>query len=403
MERIYDQVVSDHFASNRQMLFLHGPRQVGKTTTARASAAALGDLLYLNFDNLDDRRLLLRGPGAIAEALELDRLREAPPTCVLDEIHKLPDWKTLLKGLFDSYGARMRLLVTGSARLEVFGTGGDSLMGRYLSYRLHPLSVAELVGATPSESTPWSDPKPIESGAFERLQQFGGFPEPYLRADRRFWRQWRRLRSDLLFREDLRDLSRIQETARVEVVAELLRERVGGLVSYASLARGVRASVDTISRWIATLEALHYCFAVRPWFRNVTRALRKEPKYYLWDWSLIDDPGARAENLVACALLKAVHFWTDSGFGDFDLRFIRDKEKREVDFIVIRDREPWFLVEVKQGANTPISPALHRFQKETDCAHAFQVVMDLDFVARDCFAVNTPVVVPAATFLSQLV
>ena len=403
MKRCYDPVIRDHFARNRQMLFLHGPRQVGKTTTARANAQDLGDSLYVNFDNLDDRRILLAGPGAIAEALAIDRLREVLPVCVLDEIHKFSTWKTLLKGLFDTYGDRMRILVTGSARLGVFGAGGDSLMGRYLNHRMHPLSLGELAGATPSEAAPCSAPQRVDSNVFDTLQRLGGFPEPFTRGEDRFWRQWRRLRSDLLFREDLRDLTRIQETTRVEVVAELLRERVGGLVSYASLARGVRASIDTIRRWLDTLEALYYCFAVRPWYRNTTRALRKESKYYLWDWSLVDDPGARAENLVASALLKAVHFWTDAGYSDFDLRFIRDKEKREVDFAVIRDGTPWFLVEVKKGKNAHLSPALHRFQEQTGCAHAFQVVMDLEFVDRDCFEAKAPTIVPATTFLSQLV
>jgi len=403
MKRCYDPVIRDHFARNRQMLFLHGPRQVGKTTTARANAQDLGDSLYVNFDNLDDRRILLAGPGAIAEALEIDRLRDVLPICVLDEVHKFSNWRTLLKGLFDTYGDRMHILVTGSARLGVFGAGGESLMGRYLSHRMHPLSLGELAGATPSEAAPCSAPQRVDADVFDALQRWGGFPEPFLRGEDRFWRQWRRLRSDLLFREDLRDLTRIQETARVEVVAELLRERVGGLVSYASLARGAQASIDTIRRWLETLEALYYCFAVRPWYRNTTRALRKESKYYLWDWSLVDDPGARAENLVASALLKAVHFWTDSGYGDFDLRFIRDKEKREVDFAVIRDGTPWFLVEVKKGGRAHLAPALHRFQEQTSSTHAFQVVMDLDFVDRDCFEAKTPTIVPATTFLSQLV
>ena len=402
MRRCYDHVIRDHFARNRQMLFLHGPRQVGKTTTARAGANALGENVYFNFDDLDHRRLILEGPGSLANQLHLERLREAPPTCVLDEIHKLTEWTTFLKGLFDSYGAKTRILVTGSARLAAFGAGGESLMGRYLSYRMHPLSVAELVRSKPSQKL-LAPPRPIDADAFATLQRFGGFPEPYLRGEERFWRRWRGLRSELLFREDLRDLTRVQETARVEVVAELLRTRVGGLVSFASLARDVRASVDSIRRWLETLESLHYCFAVRPWHRNVTRALRKEPKYYLWDWSLVDDPGARAENLVACALLKAVHFWTDAGHGDFDLRFVRDKEKREVDFAVIRDGTVWFLVEVKQRGAAPISPALRRFQEQTGAEHALQVALDLPFVKRSCFESETPIVAPATTFLSQLV
>jgi len=173
-------------------------------------------------------------------------------------------------------------------------------------------------------------------------------------------------------------------------------------VSYASLSRQVRASVDSIRRWVRTLEALYFCFSVRPWYHNVARSLRKEPKIYLWDWSQLDDAGARFENLVASALLKSVHLWTDLGYGEFSLHYIRDKEKREVDFVVIRDGQPWFLVEVKGSESARLSPQLERFQGQTGASHAFQVALDALPVERDCFAVTRPVIVPARTFLTQL-
>jgi hypothetical protein len=135
--------------------------------------------------------------------------------------------------------------------------------------------------------------------------------------------------------------------------------------------------------------------------RNVAKALRKEPKWFQRDWSGVADDGARAETLVACHLLKAVEGWTDLGFGDFELRYLRDKQKREVDFLVVRDRKPWFLVEVKQK-DTTLSPSLAYFQSQTKAPHAFQVVLDLPYEAADCFQVKHPVVVPAKTFLSQL-
>lgn len=160
-------------------------------------------------------------------------------------------------------------------------------------------------------------------------------------------------------------------------------------------------SVDTVKRWVDLLTRLHFGFIVRPWFANVTKALRKEPKWFLRDWSGIADDGARAETLVACHLLKAVEAWTDLGLGDFDLRYLRDKLKREVDFLVVRDRRPWFLVEVK-AADTALSQALAHFQRQTQAAHAFQAVLDLPFEPVDCFSVNRPAVVPARTILSQL-
>jgi predicted AAA+ superfamily ATPase len=161
--------------------------------------------------------------------------------------------------------------------------------------------------------------------------------------------------------------------------------------------------VDTIRRWISLLEGLYFCYTVRPWFTNVPKSLRKQPKIFLWDWSLVQDPGARKENFVAAHLLKAVHFWTDMGIGNFELFYLRDKMKREVDFIVVKDDKPWFLVEVKSSARRGISPTLHYFYNQLGVQHAFQVVFDLDFIERNCFAESNPTRVPVATFLTQLV
>jgi len=402
MERVYENLVWEHFSENRQMLFLMGPRQVGKTTTARRAASAIGEATYLNYDDRDHRRQILGGPAAIAATLGLDRLRESQPVCVLDELHKHGRWKSLLKGLFDSYGDQARFLITGSARLDVFRAGADSLMGRYFGYRMHPLSVAELVSPQFSDAL-IREPAAIEDHEFDALTRLGGYPEPFLKGTDRFWRRWTRTRARQLLREDLRDLTQVREVGQVETVAELLRQQVGQLTSYSSISRAVGASVDSVKRWIKILESLYFVFSIRPWFTNVARSLRKEPKYFLWDWSAAPNEGARAENLVASALLKATHLWTDRGLGDFQLCFLRDKQKHEVDLVVIRDGAPWFLVEVKHSASSGLSPSLARFQKQLGAPHAFQVALDAPYVDVDCFSRTDPVIVPARTFLSQLV
>lgn len=384
------------------MLFVSGPRQVGKTTSCKTAAASFPESAHLNWDVPDDAVDIAAGPGAVARRLELGRVRGEPLIVVFDELRRFGPWKGFLKGFFDTYEATSRVAVTGSARLDVFKAGGDSLMGRYFPYRMHPLSVAELLHPEPADGLV-RPPARLDDEQWQGLRRWGGFPEPFIRQQTRFANRWRRLRSQQLLAEDLRDLTRIAELGQVQVLARLLRARAGQLTSLTSLSRDVRASIPTISRWLETLERLYWSFAVRPWHRNVTRALRKEPKYYLWDWTLADEPGARAENLVASALLKAVHFWTDHGLGDFGLHFVRDKEKREVDFLVSRDGEAWFLVEVKSSASGGISPALGRFQRQTGAAHAFQVVLDLDCVERDLFELREPAIVPGRTLLSQLV
>ncbi len=377
------------------MALVSGPRQVGKTTACRSVVDS-----YLNWDNADDRRQLLRGPAALAETLQLHQLRAKPRVAVLDELHKHAKWKTLLKGFFDTYGKHVRLIVTGSSRLDVFRRGGDSLMGRYLLNRMHPWSVAEClrVDLPAREIHP---PAEISPADWSALWEHGGFPEPFLRRDLRFTRRWRTLRQEQLSHEDLREVTQVQDLGVMETLMQILAERSGQQVVYSNLAQEINVATDTAKRWIDLLSRMHYGFLIRPWFANVAKALRKEPKWFLRDWNGLSDDGARAETFVACHLLKAVEGWTDLGLGNFELRYLRDKMKREVDFLVVRDRKPWFLVETKLS-DTKISPSLACFQAQTKAAHAFQVVINLTYEAADCFQHRQPLVVPARTFLSQL-
>jgi hypothetical protein len=292
------------------------------------------------------------------------------------------------------------LIVIGSSRLNIFRRGSDSLMGRYSLYRMHPLSVGEcLRTALPAKEI--QTPAEVAPADWEALWEHGGFPEPFFHRDSRFSRRWRSLRQEQLSQEDLRDVAHVSDLGTMETLMQILAERSAQQLVYSSLAREIQVSVDTVKRWIDLLARLYYGFMVRPWFTNISKALRKEPKWFQRDWSGLSDDGARAETFVACHLLKAVEGWTDLGFGDFELRYLRDKQKREVDFLVVRDRKPWFLVEVKVG-DIALSSSLVYFQKQTKAAHAFQVVMNLAYQQVDCFRVHRPVVVPAKTFLSHL-
>ena len=395
IQRLFTLALKDHLKSNRQMAFVSGPRQVGKTTVS----LDLSDY-YFDWDNVNHREMMLAGPKSIAGACGLDVLKGKKPVISFDEVHKYSKWKDLLKGFFDTYGGGVLIIVTGSSRLDVFRKGGDSLMGRYFLYRMHPLGVSELAGIHSLDEL-LRDPIPIADEDFDALWNYGGFPEPFVRRNDRFHRRWKRLRNQQLFKEEVRELTRVQELSQLEILGKLLASRSGEQIRYSGLARTIRINDKTVRNWVAHLVSLHYGFLVMPWYRNVSRSLRKEPKWYLRDWSDVRDAGKRAETFVACHLLKAVEGWTDLGLGSFELRYIRDKDKREVDFVVIRDEEPWFLVEVKRSSMS-LSAQLEYFQKSTGCSHAFQVVTALDFVGADCFERNEPVVVPARTFLSQL-
>ena len=243
---------------------------------------------------------------------------------------------------------------------------------------------------------------PISDADWNALLEYGGFPEPFVQRSKEFSRRWQTIRKDQLLREDIRDGTRIQELAQLELLAEILRNQAAQAMDYQSLANKVGVSIDTIRRWLEVLKSFYYRFSLQPWSKNITRSLLKEPKLYLWDWALIENEGHRLENLVASHLLKAVHFWTDRGLGEYGLYYLRTKDKVETDFIVTKNGNPWFLVEVKTKAKG-LSPALFHFQKETKAPHAFQVSFDLPFVDKDCFQETGPILVPARTFLSQLV
>ncbi len=393
--RFYDKLLQEHLARHRQMALVSGPRQVGKTTTCRAAGTD-----YLNWDDPDDRRVILRGPAAVADRIQLARLRATAPVLVLDELHKHAKWQAFLKGFFDVYGTRLRTIVTGSSRLDVFRRGGDSLMGRYFLYRMHPFSVGECLRID-VPSTAIQPPGQLEDEEWRALWEHGGFPEPFLRRELRFTRRWRSLRQDQLTKEEIRTITQIQGLGPLETLGQILAERSSRQLVYSNLANEVGVAIDTVRRWVEVFERLHYGFLIRPWYTNVSKALRKEPKWYLRDWSGIDDAGERAETFIACHLLKAVQGWTDLGLGSFELRYLRDKLKREVDFLVVRDRKPWFLVEVKTS-DTSLSNSLSHFQKATRAQHAFQAVMELPYVDANCFDRKDAVVVPAKTLLSQL-
>lgn len=396
--RIYDSMLSEHVGAHPQMALVSGPRQVGKTTTCRQHSDD-----YLNWDNADDRQVILGGPAQVAGHLGLDRLRAKPTVAVFDELHKFARWKQFLKGFFDTYADHVRTIVTGSSRMDTYRRVGDSLMGRYFLYHMHPFSVAESLHTDlPDANRVTRPPRQPREADFQALWRHGGYPEPYLKRDSRFTRRWQALRTQQLLREDVRDLTQIQQLDQLATLVSLLEARSGHQLIYSNLAQEIQVAVDTLKRWVDTLSSLYHGFVIKPWFKNVGRSLRKEPKWMLRDWSAIDDDGKQAETFVGCHLLKAVDGWNDLGFGKFHLGYLRDKSKREVDFLVVRDGKPWFLVEVKYRP-APISDALRHFQLETKAPFAFQVAIEGDYVDADCFAKpRGPLAVPARTFLSQL-
>ncbi|OAI50786.1 hypothetical protein AYO37_00775 [Opitutia bacterium SCGC AG-212-L18] len=402
MDRIYEHVIEEHFLNHDQMIFLSGPRQSGKTTLSQEIAELTSFFRYYNWDNIKDRERILEGPNEIISEFDTRGVSKPKPILALDEIHKYNNWKIFLKGIYDLKKKEISILVTGSARLNIYKQGQDSLMGRYFLYRIHPLSVAELLRQSPITSD-LSPPKKITKKDLKALLDFGGFPEPFLKQNKQFFNRWQKLRHQQFFNEDLRDLSQIHQIKLIEVLAFMIKHQTGQILNYSNLSRKVRVSDVTIRQWISVLEELYYCFTIRPWSNNVTRSLIKEPKVYLWDWSKIEDPGSKIENFVACHLLKAVHFWTDIGLGNYDLYYLRDKDQQEADFLIVKDNKPWILLEVKNSGNKPLSQSLLYFQKQIRAKYVLQLALDLDYIDFDFRDLKQPKIFPLSTFLSQLI
>lgn len=350
---LYDQIATD---LSKKMVFLTGPRQAGKTTLSQLLLAAKPGGQYLNYDVAEDRTIITAGTWS----------RRAP-LLVLDEIHKMPRWKSWLKGVVDGRMASQQILVTGSARLDTFRQTGDSLAGRFFSLRLHPFSVREWCEQTGAEP----------EAALTLLLERGGFPEPMLATTDVDAQRWRRQYFDGLVRNDVLEFSRLQEVGTIRLLADMLRSRVGSPLSLASIARDLHLSQPTLAKYLAILEALFIVFIVRPWHRNVARSILQAPKVYFYDSGLvIGNDGLRFENLVACSLLKHVQ-WLHDGLGiEADLHYLRTKDGAEVDFAVSQAGTLSDLVECKLSDAKP-HRALTRFASEWPGARATQLVRDL--------------------------
>lgn len=339
----------------KKIVLLAGPRQCGKTTLAKSLLGPKGE--YLNWDVTADRKIIR----------ELAWPKDAS-LVVLDEFHKAPKWKNLLKGVADQFGNRPPILVTGSARLDAFRNTGDALTGRSYFYRLHPVDVAESRSLLPELSL---------AKRVARLLDTGGFPEALLNPT-----DAARLRNDrmeLVTREDLMDLSRITSWRGASDLVELLRERVGQPVSYDSLARTLGISPPTVKNWVGLLEKLYIVFLMPPYSSRLSRSIRKERRVYFFDCAAAYDEtrGAQIENLVASALLKHAHFRKDTVGENREVFYLRDKEQREIDFIVTVNRKVDLLIEVK-ASDTAISTSLKYYTEKLRPRESIQLVLNLD-------------------------
>lgn len=362
----------------KKMVFIGGPRQTGKTTLSKKLLRREGlspDRWYFNWDDKGDRASILREEFPAGTGL-----------LVFDEIHKYARWRGIVKGLFDKRKADLKILVTGSARLDHYRKGGGSLQGRYHHFRIHPLSYAELPGRKPTD--------------LEDLLQLSGFPEPFFSSSAREARRWSREYASRVLEEDLVSLENVKDVSLVELLVAALPERVGSPLSLNSLREDLQVSHQTVSRWMDMLENLYLIFRIPPFIGSLLRSVKKETKHYHFDWTVVRDRGIRFENMVACHLLKWCHFQQDYESRDLRLHFYRDMDGREVDFVIAEGGKPIEIIECKTSAERGYNPALRYLKAKFPGAKASLVSLN---GKEDVMDGNGVRLYPAHTFLEGLI
>ncbi len=354
-------------SSQKQMIFLTGPRQVGKTTLSKEIARNYSNNLYFNWDILENKRKLIKNPTFFQN---INRVNSSKPFIVFDEIHKHKNWKNYLKGIYDEFKDEYIFLVSGSGRLDVYQKGGDSLAGRYFLFHLFPFTAAELNTKRRSFESFVKNPlqdfgitdKKITKKNWDKLSLFGGFPEPFTKESKTFLTKWSTSYYKQLIREDIRDFAGIKRIDAIEVLFSLLPSKVGSPLSINNIAQDIQAAFGSVKEWLKLLESLYLIFMIEPWTKKIRRAILKEKKLYFFHYPEIKDPGAKFENMAAVELLRAVSAWNDYGFGRFKLHYIKNKDKLEADFLIAENQRPLLLIEAKLSEDTPAKSLLY-FQK----------------------------------------
>jgi predicted AAA+ superfamily ATPase len=387
-----DRYLTENILNDLQnkMVFVGGARQVGKTTLVKEIIAnQFSSSFYYNWDFKPDRKKIIS-----------NELPGESSLLIFDEIHKYKKWKTFIKGIYDSNKQKYKIIVTGSARLNVFRKGGDSLQGRYHYFTLYPFSLAEFENIrnnwTPFEEINFQ--RTFYKSATETLFVFGGFPEPLLSQDQKILRRWQNEKLERLFREDVRDIENIRDINSMKLLGDILPSRASSPLSINNLSEDLEVSHRAITNWLNILDAFYYSFRIYPFTSKKIRSIKKEAKLYLIDWSEIENEGARFENMIASHLLKFVKYLYESDGYKTDLFYLRNVDKKEVDFLVTVNNKPWFSVETKLTDKTP-SPSISYFMQRLKIPFNYQVIKDENTdIVKDGVRI-----ISASKFLSGLI
>jgi hypothetical protein len=406
INHVLRQWALDEIFLHGRMSFICGPRQIGKTTLAQSHLERISQSEnYHNWDSLSLRQEFASDTFFFIESMSLPLSRrkklsaEERQWVVFDEIHKYPRWKNILKGYYDEWKNSINFVITGSARLDYLRQSGDSLVGRYFLFKMNPLHPHDLTGFILNRDSAWhpklsmipfSEPDKTFQDATAQLYDLNGFPEPVSVGTKDFYERWKNDHISLITNEDIRDLSRITHIQKLQTLVFLLPERVGSPLSLNNLKNILGCAHASVKNWLEALKKVYLVFEIAPFATRLKRSVLKEPKYYFWDWGLLEDQGKRFENFIAVQLQRAVSAWNEWGKGDYRLMYVRTKDGREVDFIITEKDKPYLLVECKVNEKN-LAPNLIYFKDRIKVPIAFQVINEsayLKQVERGIFIVG---------------
>lgn len=384
-----------------KMVFISGPRQSGKTTFAQSIAKDYSNSVYYNYDSEPEK--IIMQPDFFEN---INRKDSTIPLVILDEVHKYKNWKSYLKGKYDEFESDYQFIVTGSGRMEMFNKKDDPLTGRFVSMRLFPLTLREFTEGGNIEhfkNDKMSSLSLKNSNDTENIKnnllQFSPFPEPFLRSSRRFYRRWYRTYINQIIIQDIQDMTAIKHIKTIESLMRIMPERICAPLQYSSLSKLLQISIPTVKNWLNTLEQFFVVFSIIP-YTEISRAIIKNRKYYMYDYGSVNDKGAKFENFVALELLQFVEYWNCMGEGEFDLRYLKNKDQQEIDFILMLDGKPFFIIEAKNGEES-ISKSVYKFQDQLNVP-AIQLVNKPNLYKKKKNGNNNIYIVSAAQFLSSL-
>jgi predicted AAA+ superfamily ATPase len=399
--KYYKNIWAD-FNKEKEMILISGARQTGKTTMAKDIASKEPVSHYFNYDVAENKTKILTQPTFFEE---IDRKENDQPLIILDEIHKYKEWKNYLKGVYDGFADEFRFLVTGSGRLDLSRKRGDALAGRYLHFHLFPFTIGEISSPSIRQVSPeilreLPEQNNAARDLWETMFQVSGFPEPCLKGTGLKYRRWAHSYHSQVIRDDIRNEFAVRQIDTMEALYSLITNCVGSPFSASNQANTLKISHNTVSSWLAIFEQFFLVFKLRPYSKKITRSLVKEPKIYFYDYCRIQDEALRFENMVAVELSRAVTLWTDFGFGEYQLWYLRNKEKQEVDFLVTENTQPLFMVEAK-FSDVAVSPNLIKFQNALNVP-AIQLVHQKNVARKIKNEKNVVIVASAADWLAEL-